>query len=225
MLNQVKEVLVDLQRKNIYIKSIYIWGSASTTEYINGKSDIDTIAIVYESAPILEESRLNKEIKEVIPNLKVRFIYQSELDGNPSKGNLSRFIKPELVIYDFPAWAYICGYKFTKADFMLGKVPIDRILKVAAQQIEERFLPKPSEKDYVYFAKAVAKYIYFINQKRMPFKPFLYNDLIKDSIGKELEISKIISELKASNWDIQLMRDNIPLMVSELSSVSTHFVS
>jgi hypothetical protein len=213
MKEKVTEIFTELQKDTPYIQSIYLWGSITTNEYVRGKSDIDAIAFVNESTDPSEKDRLNKIIEEKISGLKINFLYLSELNGGPSKTGLTKFIKPEVILYDFPAWVHVSGKKFLKEDFLSGQATLDQIIEVTLKEIRERFLPIPYEKDYIYFVKAVAKLLYFINQKTSPFKSFRYSDLIADSDKNNLKIAQIIFDLKKSDWDTKSINNKMAELV------------
>ncbi len=216
MKDKAIEILTKLQKENPYIQSIYLWGSITTDEYIEGKSDIDAIAFVDESTDISEKERLNHILNKELSNLKINFLYPSELNGDQSKGNLTKFIRPEVILYDFPAWIHVSGQEFNKEDFISGRSSIDEIINISLDEIKKRFLPIPEEKDYIYFVKALAKLLYFINQKRLLFKPFRYGDLINDTNESDLKIAQIISETRKSNWDVNLIKNKISELISFL---------
>lgn len=218
-INKAREILIDLKNKNTFIKSIYLWGSIATGEYVEGKSDIDSIAFVEEDTYPREVDRLNEYIQEQksLPGLKINMVYKSELNNEPQKSGLTKHIHPTGLLYDFPFWVHVCGEKYQKEDFVAGGATVDEIISIMLKAMRDRFLPVPIPKDYVYFAKALARIIYFINQKRLPLKPFRYDELINDSQSENIEVAKAINELKLSNWDNSLLEKNIPIFVSFLS--------
>ncbi len=214
MKEKIIEILTKLQIDNLFIISIYVWGSITTDEYQEGVSDIDAIAFVEESIDISEKDKLNHILNKEFPGLKINFLYLSELNGGPAKNGLAKVINPAVILYDFATWIYVAGNKFKKEDFFAGRISLEEIINIISKEIKRRFLPMPLEKDYVYFVKALARFLYFINQKQLPFKPFRYNDLICDTHGENLKIAQIIFELKKSNWDNRLLMDKIPSLTS-----------
>jgi len=210
MKEKVIEILTRLQIDNPFIISIYLWGSITTDEYQKGISDIDALAFVEESTDISEKNKLNDALSKEFSGLKINFLYLSELNGGPLKGGLTKVINPAVILYDFPAWIYVCGKKIEKRNFFAGRILLEEVIRIASTEIKRRFLPIPIEQDYIYFIKALAKLLYFINQQRSPFKVFRYGDLISDTYKENLEIAQLIFEIKKSNWDSRLIREKIP---------------
>lgn len=210
MKKEVIELLARLHIDNPFIISIYLWGSITTDEYQEGVSDIDTIAFVEESTDVSEKDKLNYILNKEFPGLKINFLYLSELNGGPVKSGLAKVVNPAAILYDFSTWIHVSGRKFKKEDFFAGRISLEEIIKIMSTEIKKRFLPIPLEKDHVYFVKALARLLYFINQQQLPFKPFRYSDLIFDTRGENLKIAQIIFELKKSNWDNRLLMDKIP---------------
>lgn len=62
--------LGELHRKNKHILAIYLWGSITTDEYIEGKSDIDAIAIVDEPVNVSENEVINESLNKSVSGLK-----------------------------------------------------------------------------------------------------------------------------------------------------------
>lgn len=128
-------VLTNICKENPFIESIYLWGSITTDEYIEGKSDIDALAFVDESTDISEKKRLNEIVGQQLSGLKINFLYQSELNGEAPKGGLTNVIKPEVILYDFPAWIHVCGQKFNKNDFTAGKASIEKVIEISLDEM------------------------------------------------------------------------------------------
>ncbi len=208
------EILTQVQKDNPFIKSIYLWGSITTDEYTEGKSDIDAIAFVEENTDSSARDRINEVLSKEISSLKINFLYESELNDGPSKGGLTKVIHPAVILYDFPAWIYIDGAQYRKEDFSSGRTSLDEVIGILTNTIKDRFLPIPNEQDCVYFVKAVAKLLYFKNQRSLPFKAFRYADLIVDSNVEDKDIAVIISELKKSSWNRQLIAEKAPEIIS-----------
>lgn len=121
-----------------------------------------------------------------------------------------------MILYDFPAWIHVCGKLYRKEDFIAGQASLNEVLDRQLTEMKRRFLPVPLEKDYLYLVKALAKFIYFRNQKDTTFKPFRYADLIDDSNPTDSKIAQIISELKKSDWDPSLIKSKMDDLVSYL---------
>ncbi len=205
--NAIK-VLLRVYSNNSYIQSVYMWGSILTDEFRPDKSDIDVIAIVDENTLITNNDTLNKSLASEFPNMKINFLYPSELNGATSKGKLTKFIPAECILYDMPSWLLIAGKKFQKTDFVLGHKTIDDIIVGSLNSIKSRFIPKVQDGDQVYFVKAVARLCYFIHQKNHSEMTFRYKDLAiyADYITKDActSIIKIID----SGWDKKVIDTN-----------------
>lgn len=210
------EILQQLQKDNPFIKAIYLWGSITTDEYIEGKSDIDAIAFVDGATDSSEKDKINEVLNKELAGLRINFLYESELNDGPSKSGLTKVIHPAVILYDFPAWIHVSGVRYKKEDFSSGRISLEEIINISTHWIQKRFLPVPEEKDYVYFIKAVAKLLYFKNQKGSSFKPFRYADLIVDSDSEDRDIATLILELKKSNWNYMLLNREMPHFVSLL---------
>jgi predicted nucleotidyltransferase len=205
MKDKAIKILLKIDEKNDYFQAIYLWGSILTDEFNPKSSDIDVIAIVDEDTPISNKELVNRLIAKKLPNMKINFLYPSELNGGSTKDTLARFIPVECIIYDMSSWIHVAGKQFQKTDFSAGRKTIDEVIISNINQIRSRFLPRVNNNDEIYFVKALAKLCYFISQKSHSFKPFRYHDLVTNATDQTQIICVAIVKIKDSGWDQKLM--------------------
>ena len=209
MKDKAINILLQEFQKNQYFKAIYLWGSITTDEFDSKTSDIDAIGIVEEDTSIQEKDTVNQSISAKLSQLKINFLYPSELNGGPTRDTIASFIPVECILYDMNFWIHVAGTFFKREDFVLGRRSIDEVIAASLSSIKERFLLKIKKEDYVYFIKAVAKLCYFIHQKEQNPKPFRYHDLVSDSSNETRTICESIFLIKESGWDAKLIESEL----------------
>ncbi|MDB5244170.1 MAG: hypothetical protein JWN18_40, partial [Parcubacteria group bacterium] len=103
---QVRTVLKDVFTDNSQegILSIYVYGSITGPDFIEGLSDIDSIALVENRTDQALEKQLIANLKErapLIQNFGIRLLYVSEFQTLQKKSVLTSFIPPEALLLDF----------------------------------------------------------------------------------------------------------------------------
>ncbi len=210
---EAKSVLADIFKKyskDFDIKSIYIWGSILTPDYVAGKSDIDTIAIVHDSVPMSIEADILKELEGKIPEVdkfSLRFLYLSELNEGSIKGNLASYINARLLLSDFPNWMHVVGHEYSLAEFSLHMPTLDEALALQMKKASEKGwldICNVSEKDNMYFLKNLAQSIYTIEKKKGFIGPFSYKTLREKASDREAAILAHIIESRERDWNYEI---------------------
>jgi predicted nucleotidyltransferase len=213
MKDKAKDLLFKKFLEYQYIRSIYLWGSITTNEFDSEESDIDSIGIVDEETSISEKQIINQSLSEEIPQLKINFIYMSELDGGQIKESLARVIPVECLLYDMPFWIHVAGTNYKKEDFVLGRVSIETVIESQIKKIKDRYLPRPEKSSYAYFGKALSRLCYFIHQIKDKPKPFTYSDLLNDSTDLTHDICNNLVEAKRRKWNTDYIEANLEILL------------
>jgi predicted nucleotidyltransferase len=113
---KVIEVLNNLynKHKDNGIEAVYLWGSITTGEFNENKSDVDSIGIVSKDSTV-KESDLLKELEETgIPEFHIRLINEEDFKtGNPNPENIITTVMfPTVLLFDLPNWEFVIGKEF-----------------------------------------------------------------------------------------------------------------
>ena len=196
MKKNIREIIKTL--KTIYkeykdkgMNSIYLWGSITNKDFNPDKSDIDSIAICSNKLKLSEEAKIINEIKKLSPKIKdfkLRFVYLDELNGKRRKGNLTKYITSEQLLYEMGYWVYVCGIKYSNKDFNL-KPNLKNIIRGLQKIIKKR---SKNIKDNKYIEKAVLRLIYYEEQLKGNKFQYSKKDLMKKATGKNKLLVKDI---------------------------------
>ncbi|MEI6835442.1 MAG: hypothetical protein WCK59_01295 [Candidatus Falkowbacteria bacterium] len=221
IITEATNILADIFKKyhDRGIEAIYLWGSVLSSKDFNQiSSDIDSIAIVKDSLDFAVEKELNDYIK--IQNkgidLKIRFLYISELNGGPSKGFTTKYINYKILLFDLKFWHHVVGQKYSEKDFSLKKITNNEVAILKLKEISKLHLPARTYPytDYKYFLKALARFCYFIQGASCTFS---YNDTL-NSADKECQfIMKKIIKIKENDWDLKMFTKELPIFINFLN--------
>jgi hypothetical protein len=213
LIKKISESLKEIYQKNSSegMLAIYIWGSILTPDFNSQTSDIDTIAIVDNNISIEYETKIQKELAAMHPEIRklgFRLIYKNELDTGVAKSPLGIIGIPALLLLDLPTWQWVCGTKFSQKDFSLHIPTYDEALKLRYESTKTRWpiidLIKPEEVQY--FVKQVLRIIHlnYLQNGNFPYRMFSYSS-IKENVtdSYEAEIIDICLKVKASHWNYE----------------------
>ncbi len=211
ILDQAKSALVEIY--NQYSKeglvAIYLHGSILTTDFNDSKSDVDPIAITKANHHIGIDKKINDGLEVRYPHINhftVRFLYQSELNGQEIKGFITRYIAPALLLFDLPNWELVAGTAIHKEEFGLGNVNINDLIKIRLKQIEWKMETLNEEPDnYIYLLKAIARLCHLIQS---PMEKFSYSNLIKNSTPQTKTMVDLLLKIRAENWNKKLFKES-----------------
>lgn len=219
----LKKVYSDYKDKGIL--SIYLWGTVLTDDFNPRTSDIDSIAIVSNKAKPEDNDYINgfleghsKELK----NFKLNYIYLDDLNGGKIKSNLAKVIDPRLLLLDFENWKHVAGKTYSRKNFKLKEITFDNAVRLELLAIRKRFLPlfKQNNFEYTpYFTKYLIMVCYYLNQKESGKHRFSYNELLERSPKNRKSLVKILLNLKKNNWDQELMKDNLSVLLDFINSL------
>ncbi|MFA7308769.1 MAG: hypothetical protein WC045_01725 [Patescibacteria group bacterium] len=197
--------------------AVYAWGSILTDDYVLGKSDIDTIAIVEDSFPLEKEVPLFMEIREKYPELGefyIRFIYLSELNGGPARAPLATVIYPPLHLLEMPQWHFVAGKQFVSSDFSVKTPSITEAIQTHLQKLRndgwDAYDTIPNEYPaQMWFLKTLMRLVDVVQRERDDNKQlFSYHNLTAqtEKSGTQLEKDVIATMLtcRDSKWDPQV---------------------
>ena len=198
------------------LKSIYLWGTVLSDEYLPNNSDVDSIGIVDDSASKNDERKIRQLIKRLAPEIKdfnFNYLYLSELNGGKIRSNLANNINPRLLLLDFNYWKHVAGKKFLRRQFNIRQISFNKAIELQSKQIYDFCLPKIEKGDYFqipYFAKRIMKICHYLNQKEKGKHRFSYRGLILNSPVRRKKIAKKLLFLKKHNWDKNILKRNLP---------------
>lgn len=232
-LTQKQQKIIELPLKKIYSKykkngllSIYLWGSVLTEDFNPNLSDIDSIGIVNNKAKEEDCKKINQYLRENVPNyknFKLNYLYLDELNGKNIKSRLARVIHPNLLLIDFKNWKHIAGKSYTRKDFKLKEISLNEAIQLSLTEAKKNHLPLFEKGDFKttqYFIKNLMKVCYYLNQKDLGEHKFKYDELINKSPKERKNIVSILLTLKKSNWNKNLMKKNLPLLIDFINNLT-----
>ncbi len=130
-----------------YIQALYIGGSINPQDRIK-ESDIDIIGIVNKNFPDTLETKINKDLKESIKEMKckLRVLYISELQGGKQKGFISKLLPIRLFIRRIPFFPLIWGNPL-KIEDTIGPYTFKEEIEIQIKLLQEYI--KNTNSDYI----------------------------------------------------------------------------
>jgi len=204
--------------------SVYLWGSIITPDFNPTTSDIDAVAFLSDEADF---STLNK-IRDWLPNknpklvrLQINFFYLSELTNEkPVRSHLARLSTPGQAVFDFPYWRYVCGEKINGALF--PKVSPRQFLHDQMTVVREREEwakhPKTAN-DMQYYCKSLVWLCWAIHKLQNTPSVFSWQTLKDEATGETLPLVNKLAELKKSDWNEELLKENLAVLVERTHSL------
>lgn len=218
----VKKALIEVYEKykDEGLKSVYLYGSILTKDFNEKTSDVDSIGIAADSISVEVEDEIKNFLKEKYPQVNTfgfRFLYVSELNGGSIKGTLATFIHPSIHLLCLPYWEHVVGKSYSRENFSLPEITNQEAIKIEVKNNiigwKWQDVSKIQEDKQMYFLKALAWIIYFIQKDRGINETFSYSDLLKNS-QEERGVMEAILKVKKNNWSPQIFKENTPLFQS-----------
>jgi hypothetical protein len=194
--------------KNKGVEALYLWGSVTTTDYKEGTSDIDCIAIVSDTTNTLIEKEIYSIFKNEFPAIAFDFhlLYRSELDGGSSKTFLTSVVEVELLLFDFSHWKHLAGHTFKSSDFLAHQPTIQEAIALQIKKIKNFnwiLVEEISQEKFVYFLKTLSRILYLREKEQSgTMTAFSYSNLVSIQNKPDISIAKIILESRKKGWCI-----------------------
>jgi predicted nucleotidyltransferase len=226
-MNHINSVLrkIYINYKNRGVLSIYLWGSVITKDFDSKKSDIDSIAIVNNSAKMEDNREINHLLKQDIyfNDFKLNYLYKRELDGGNIKSRLASVIDPRLLLLDFKNWRFVAGKRYFRRNFKLKEITFEKAIRLNILAIKKSHLPHFKKGDFKplqYFIKNIIKICQYLNERDFGEHKFSYSNLLKISPKNRKNIVKILLKIKRSNWNKKLAKKHLSFLIDFIGSLS-----
>jgi len=223
-----KTTLTDVfdRYRSMGIVSIYLWGSILTSDYVNGTSDVDAIAIVDDDFPFELELSICEQLPcERLKKFSLRLLYTSELNGGDIKGFIAKVIHPALLLFDLPNWQLVAGQPVDIPSFKLAGITVKDAIRLRVDETSRRWpdLSHISELDHTYFVKEVARILDLMQQLRTKTRtPFSYTKITecaRNGDETERQVATSIASSRASGWDYDIFCSNLSYYVNFIAKV------
>lgn len=210
-INEARTVLERLHDRYGHegIESICLHGSILFDDFDPETSDVDSVAIAEDRLDFDYEDEMRQFLREQdtpLPDLGVRILYRSELDGEKPRGHLATVVNPTKLVYAFPDWKHVAGDRLRAENFDLAPVRHDEMVElhlskiVQSREVESgdwRYAPGLSDEAYPYYVKSIARLIHARqSHERGERRPFSYSGLLDDAAGLEEDVVRAILELR-----------------------------
>ena len=207
---KVIEVLNNLynKHKDNGIEAVYLWGSITTGEFNENKSDVDSIGIVSKDSTV-KESDLLKELEETgIPEFHIRLINEEDFKtGNPNPENIITTVMfPTVLLFDLPNWEFVIGKEFKISDFREEPITVsdvvnERIKRILRDEWNDSKNVKPEV--VVYYLKELLRLIHLRQIDRGLNSRFSIKTITDNADEQEKEIIEIFKELKEKKYNYE----------------------
>lgn len=193
------------KHKDNGLMSVYLWGSITTGEFNEEKSDVDSIGIVSKDSNV-KESDLLKELEETgIPEFNIRLINEEDfINGKPNQENIiTTVMYPTVLLFDLPNWEHVAGKILTITDFRdvpptISDVVSERIKRIKKDNWDHSEKVKPEV--IVYYLKELLRLIHLRQIDRGLDIKFSMKNIKNNANEQEREIIGIFEELKEKKY-------------------------
>ena len=193
------------------IVSVYLWGFVLTSDFVPTSSDADAVALVTDLVTSVDEREAKARLASGVPNLRINFIYLSELNGSRTRGGLASVVSPRLLLSDFPYWKHIAGQRYVADDFDLDPADEQGAIGLELDVIRKRFLPgfaKGDFSDAEYFGKNVSRMLHYIHAARNGESAFSYGALTQEANSATSEVARTLIDWKKNGWSSHYLQGN-----------------
>jgi predicted nucleotidyltransferase len=191
--------------KNDGLEAIYLWGSITTGEFNEEKSDVDSIGIVNKNSTV-KEVDLISELKETgIPDFNIRLINEEDFrTGKPNPENIITTVMfPTVLLFDLPNWEHVVGREFKISDFRDEPITVSDVINERIKRIskdEWNQAKKVAPEVIVYYLKELLRLIHLRQIDRGVNAPFSMKNITDNANEQEGNIITIFKELKETGY-------------------------
>lgn len=193
------------KHKDNGLEAIYLWGSITTGEFNENKSDVDSIGIVSKNSTIKESDLLNELEETGIPEFHIRLINEEDFktgETNP-ENIITTVMFPTVLLFDLPNWEFVVGKEFKISDFRESPITVsdvvnERIKRILRDEWNHSENVKPEV--VVYYLKELLRLIHLRQIDRGMNSRFSMQNITDNSDEQEKEIIEIFKELKEKKY-------------------------
>lgn len=191
----LKDVYKKYKEKGL--RAIYAWGSITTKEFMDEKSDIDTIGIIENEIDI---EGVNQELQKHYSKFKMNVLYKEELDGKRIKSRLASLIHPKILLLEFKNWEFVCGKKYMLSDFEMIVPSYDEAISLEHKKLDEYAdaFKQGNFASIEYYVKTFLMLCHYRNCKEKEYK-FTYEGVLQNAVDKE--IVETLLRIRENNYN------------------------
>lgn len=194
--------------KDFGLEAIYLWGSITTDEFNEDKSDVDSIGIISKDSAIQEKDLLEELEKTGISEFRIRLINEEDFrTGEPNPKNIITTVMfPTVLLFDLPNWEHVIGKEFKIADFRDNPITVVDVFNERIKRIlrdEWNHSEKVKSEVVVYYLKEILRLIHLRQIDRRINNRFSMRGIRDNADMQEKEIIEIFEELKESKYNYE----------------------
>lgn len=192
--------------ESLPLVAIYLWGSIVRTDFVRGRSDIDSVAIGEEIGLAELCRRVSLGVTEAdagLKKFKVRPLYLEDLNSECPRSELAQIVHPKILLADFSNWHLVYGHRYSLEDFVIAPGSLDEILELRLAALSRRLRThnlEPTREPARYIIKELAFICHVLHQKRVGVHCFSFSALTRFSDLTTREVVEIVTYLHDSGW-------------------------